>query len=472
MISWARFLDYTGFFFITIRLLFCTKCCSPARPSSTLDHNEIERRKLKAEDILCPVLATLYKQGLLHPNSAGRVYWDDLSMALQEHLGVLPSWALFHSVSYAAFKEHDVHQSARSRFGKKRCLNLFKMNVGQVERPEYLKHGFSTTIRDSRYDPAVEELGDEKEPEEEANASTATTTTTTTTTTPITTTITTAIETKTLPPNQNFKARQKESRRQRFERWFTRRVFFLQEDRCYLSGLARVIKDARESGCQAGEFSEPNMTVFHPTCCESKHRKELFEYQACLKLASLFVCFGTVDEGSGRLYMSRLDLEAIYLESCFPVGWKKTPQWGFESSLRALSKMSESGLLFAKAVDMEIMNTLPAAQRKQQLQVETGYSDFAMMLRFIKLLKKRGFHFFQEDETIDSTTLNTGTNHGSQQCSDAMEKGDTTFPDMDDVDFVDEGGRLSLGSLSSLVSLDSSGGEGEGEDDDTIPLIR
>ena len=95
-----------------------------------------------------------------------------------------------------------------------------------------------------------------------------------------------------------------------------------------------------------------------------------------------------------------------------------------------------------------------------------------MMLRFIKLLKKRGFHFFQEDETIDSTTLNTGTNHGSQQCSDAMEKGDTTFPDMDDVDFVDEGGRLSLGSLSSLVSLDSSGGEGEGEDDDTIPLIR
>ena len=281
MISVDRFLDYAGFFFITIRLLFCTKCCSPVRPLSTLDHNEIEQRKLKAVDILCPVLATLYKQGLLHPNSAGGVYWDDLSMALQEHLGVLPSWALFHSVSYAAFKENDVHQSTRSRFGKKRCINIFKMNVGQIERPEYIKHGFSTTIRDSRYDPAVEEAGDEKEPEEEART---------------TTTTTTVIETNTLPPpppNQNSKARRKESRRQRFERWFTRRVFFLQEDRCYLSGLARVIKDAREYGSQAGEFSEHNITAFHPTCCESKHRKELFGYQACLKLASLFVCFGT-----------------------------------------------------------------------------------------------------------------------------------------------------------------------------------
>ena len=118
------------------------------------------------------------------------------------------------------------------------------MNVGQIERPEYIKHGFSTTIRDSRYDPAVEEAGDEKEPEEEAKT---------------TTTTTTVIETNTLPPpppNQNSKARRKESRRQRFERWFTRRVFFLQEDRCYLSGLARVIKDAREYGSQAGEFSE------------------------------------------------------------------------------------------------------------------------------------------------------------------------------------------------------------------------
>ena len=95
------------------------------------------------------------------------------------------------------------------------------------------------------------------------------------------------------------------------------------------------------------------MSMYHPDCVESNYEEELCEWQATVKLASLFACFGEIDERSGRLYMSRDALESIYLDSRFPTGYK-IRSWGVESSLRVVAKMSEFDLKFAKVVNVEI----------------------------------------------------------------------------------------------------------------------
>ena len=260
-------------------------------------------------------------------------------MALQE-IGTLPGCALFHCAGIAAFKDGDFHQTLRSRCGKKRFINVFKMNVEQTERHEYTKHGCSTNIRDTRFDPvpaapslelpstaredeSVED--DEKKTERERSMS---------------------------GEDEATSKIVRASRKERFDRWFTRRSFFLRENRCYLSGLARVLKQARDEGVHCGEWSARNMSMYHPDCVES-YKEELCEWQATVKLASLFACFGEIDERSGRLYMSRDALESIYLDSRFPNGYK-IRSWGVESSLRVVAKMSEFDLKFAKVVNVEI----------------------------------------------------------------------------------------------------------------------
>lgn len=462
--SWDRFIDFSQFLIITVRLLFCKSCCSTRKDSQKLDQRERHLREAKAAKIACPVLALLYNQGILHPNTDGRVSWDDLFVALEE-IGTLPGYALFHSAGIAAFKDVDFHQSIRSRFGQKRYLNVFKMSVGQIERLEYIKHGCSSTIRDTRYDPVSSSGATASAKGDPATTNTIETKSVTGTT-------------DTIDGIANDARRLNKSRRQRFERWFTRRVFFLKEDRCYLSGLARVIKAVRDSGETLGEWSEEKMIIFHPKCYDSKYKQELIEWQACLKLTSLFVCFGQVDEGSGRLYMSRADLESIYLFSKFPIGYKKR-SWGFEATLRALSKMSEFDLKFAKAVEIEIINKITAKRRRRQNQevLDTRFSDLKMMWTFLNMMKKRGCAFLDENEE-DQLALDGINGHSSQRrINDGLdiERGysDGIVNDInigldngaDDLNALSADDGNDDGSRLSLVSLDSN------DDDDTIPLI-
>ena len=261
-------------------------------------------------------------------------------MALQE-IGTLPGCALFHCAGIAAFKDGDFHQTLRSRCGKKRFINVFKMNVEQTEHPEYTKHGCSTNIRDTRFDPvpaapSLELPATAREDESVKDGEKKT-----------------ERERSTSGEDEATSKLVRASRKERFDRWFTRRSFFLRENRCYLSGLARVLKQARDEGVHCGEWSTRNMSMYHPDCVESNYKEELCEWQATVKLASLFACFGEIDERSGRLYMSRDALESIYLDSRFPTGYK-IRSWGVESSLRVVAKMSEFDLKFAKVVNVEI----------------------------------------------------------------------------------------------------------------------
>ena len=481
--SCERILDIITFIFISIRLLLCPSRTSKQRLTSL----ELEQRKDKVHTIACPVLAILYNQGLLHPDEQGKVSWQQLYVALQE-IGTLPGHALFHSAGIAAFKDGDFHQTLRSRCGKNRYINIFRLNLGAIDRHEFVKHGFSTTIRDVRFDPTINETSNNTHSDtiDRKNVAMKDSGNGSGSATDSDSDDAADTEIKTKQKNtddanntkQTIHKRRRESRRQRFERWFTRRVFFLREDRCYLSGLARVLKEARDCGEKSGEWSQNNMKIFHPNPKCHDYSNELIEYQATIKWASLFVCFGQVDEGSGRLYMSREALESVLLDSKFPAGYIKKKAWGFESTLRSISKMSEFNLSFSKLIEAEFTDSdtstavTMVGNGRSCNGCETQLSDLKVTWRFIKLMQSKGIAFLNEINSEDlagsngtavlyfgraSKEFEKNQNQRKQDFEEDIENG-FIIHELDDVSSADEGGRLSLESLESI-------------DDDTAPLI-
>jgi len=134
---------------------------------------DLVRNRSKAHFIACPVLAGLYHRGILKPDEYGRVTEYELQSALQETGASLENSA-FQALGIAGYRGDDLHQNVRhcgpnhpEGFLSRFYVNLFTMNPGDAcavaghrtpggflcnANPQFQQHGYSTTIRDTRYD--------------------------------------------------------------------------------------------------------------------------------------------------------------------------------------------------------------------------------------------------------------------------------------------------------------------------------
>jgi hypothetical protein len=131
--------------------------------------------------IACPVMAGLYTSGRLIPNWEGQVSAKEVRDGLQE-IGCSAQIATFQAQGIASYAETDVHQNHRlstpkdlvkNLFVNTRFANLFTMqpadscfsNPENIENgvtkmggwpcnanPQNQQHGYSTTMRDMRFD--------------------------------------------------------------------------------------------------------------------------------------------------------------------------------------------------------------------------------------------------------------------------------------------------------------------------------
>ncbi|CAE7272736.1 FCPB [Symbiodinium necroappetens] len=145
---------------------------------------EAEREE-NAKRIPCPFLAGLYQEGILKPDEYGRVNSQHMKEAMMAAGSTIPN-AIFPSFGTVRFKEDDLHQTKRhwdyglipsgviDDFGLEKdlstlWLNIMTMNVPDKcidaaghaampskfpcnANPQHVQHGYSTTIRDPRYD--------------------------------------------------------------------------------------------------------------------------------------------------------------------------------------------------------------------------------------------------------------------------------------------------------------------------------
>ena len=145
---------------------------------------EAEREE-NAKRIPCPFLAGLYQEGILKPDEHGRVNSQHMKEAMMAAGSTIPN-AIFPAFGTVRFKEDDLHQTKRhwdyglipsgviDDLGLEKdlstlWLNIMTMNVpdrcvdaaGHAmvpskfpcnANPQHVQHGYSTTIRDPRYD--------------------------------------------------------------------------------------------------------------------------------------------------------------------------------------------------------------------------------------------------------------------------------------------------------------------------------
>ena len=94
----------------------------------------------------------MYRRGWLNPTPAGVITWQELFACLRA-IGFCRASAHGQAVNIAAYRSHDTAQT-RDRGGVRRFLNIFQMSPGETSASAAMQvqHGFSTTIRDSRFD--------------------------------------------------------------------------------------------------------------------------------------------------------------------------------------------------------------------------------------------------------------------------------------------------------------------------------
>jgi len=221
-------------------------CCG-RRAQRRLPADLEQERRLNAHRIACPVLASMYRRGMLNPTAEGVITWQELFACLRT-VGFDHASAHGQAVGIAAYRKGDTEMSRRDRGGVSRFLNIFRMSPGEASATAalQLQHGFSTTIRDSRFDSA---------------------------------------ESAVVSDQASLGIR--ESRAARFEEWYNAVPGVMQvhpdsgERRCYLAGLAALLGHAKVHGDKSGRWSPDNVEQCLPTAAAMGYTTEMFEAQVC-----------------------------------------------------------------------------------------------------------------------------------------------------------------------------------------------
>lgn len=284
------------------------------RPEETASPEE-QQRRLNAHRIACPVLASMYRRGWLNPTPAGVITWQELFACLRA-IGFCRASAHGQAVNIAAYRGDDTAQTTRDRGGVRRFLNIFSMSPGETSASAamQLQHGFSTIIRDSRFDAGADA------------------------------------------------AAVRESRKARFAEVFGgEEVMTLDpatgERRCYLAGLARVLGHAKLHGDKAGEWSSDNIAQTHPKAAAAGFGSELSEWQPVFAWSFFWVAFGETDP-DGRRYMSEAALESMFLDSQVPTYWAGGRSFGFQEGFETTAALgSDTGLVLPRQVETELLQS-------------------------------------------------------------------------------------------------------------------
>lgn len=262
----------------------------------------------------CPVLAALTSAGHLRPDSKGRVEDSMMTAALQQ-TGTSAVFAGFQTAGIVGFWKSDVHQETRlagpgSPSGTK-YVNIRTMNPGDActkdmgntnsgypcnINTQYQQHGYSTKLLDPR--------GGSN-------------------------------------PQRRFKAV--------FGRLgVMSSIRGVKERVMTVAGLGKLLGRARSHGDLSGEnslnrtfgLSESNMKNFHPSIADRSKYMPLAQWQAQLAWAGFWNAFSR--KKNGVSYMPKSDLESLFLEGRFPVGWQKR-NWGFGTVLRFIPNFNGTG---------------------------------------------------------------------------------------------------------------------------------
>ena len=309
--------------------------CFPGQNARrTLTEAEAEERCASAHRIACPVLASMYRAGLLNPTPSGIITWQDLFAGLRA-IGFCRSSAMFQAFGIASYRASDPQQTLRDRGGVHRFLNIFQMSPGETSKSASMQvqHGFSTVIRDSRNDDGAESL-----------------------------------------------ASIRASREARFNEIFGQEGIFRTEDgerRCYLDGLSRVLSHLKQHGDKSGEWSSENLATVHPSAAKKGFASEMHEWQPLFAFCACWCAFGQTD-AQGHQYMSESALQSMYLDSHVPQYWKEGHRFGFKEGLEAVAALgSETSLLLPAQVQAEVLSTCTV-------------SRVHMAIKFAQFLAKRG----------------------------------------------------------------------------------
>ena len=272
---------------------------------------EAEREE-NAKRIPCPFLAGLYQEGILKPDEHGRVNSQHMKEAMMEAGSTIPN-AIFPAFGTVRFKEGDLHQTSRhwdyglipsgliDDFGLEKdlstlWLNIMTMNVpdkcvdaaGHAEvpskfpcnaNPQHVQHGYSTTIRDPRYD--AEDPTREKRFKDWIEP--------------------TLVMNKTLDENQRVMT---------------------------FDGFCKLLARMALDGDLSGEWSllprlqheGSNLQHYHPHVTE-ENGEALYHWTAWLAWVGLWEAYGyPCPDGQGK-YMTESDLRRFLLRGRLPVGW-------------------------------------------------------------------------------------------------------------------------------------------------------
>mmetsp|Transcript_26726 Transcript_26726/g.55453 ORF Transcript_26726/g.55453 Transcript_26726/m.55453 type:complete len:384 (+) Transcript_26726:55-1206(+) len=273
-----------------------------------------EEREENAKRIPCPFLAGLYSEGILKPDEFGRVNSQHLKEAMVEVGSTVPN-AVFPSFGTVRFKEEDIHQTERhwdyglvpsgflNQIGlpedlSNLWLNIMTMNVpdkcvdaaGHAEvpskfpcnaNPQHVQHGYSTTIRDPRYDS--------EDP----------------------------------------------TREKRFKDWIEPTLVVnksLSDEKVMtFDGFVALLARVAVEGDLSGEWSlKPNLEYegsnlqhYHPHV-QPPNAYALYHWTAWLAWVGLWEAYGyPYPDNSGAKFMTESDLRRFMLEGKLPKNWKK-----------------------------------------------------------------------------------------------------------------------------------------------------
>lgn len=287
-------------------------------------------RKLHAHRIPCPLMSSFYRKGWLNPDKYGRVEWMEMYKGLRIS-GASVMSSFFQTTGIVAYNETDYEQTVRNREAdvlgvivpflhtakpsKRRYVNLFRMNPGDYINSHFVQHGFSTTIRDGRYDHIakpvrVEEgeglllMGGMEESDEQREFD-----------------------------------RVRKLRQERLNDWIGAEGILDAHGRLYLKGLGKLLVNMKDHGDRSSEWSfdpksseKQNIDKYHPKASQEKGdqvKEPLSEWQALLAWLATLTGFGNNrTSGFGGEYLTRDDLVGLFLDSELPKNWEKD-SWGF-----------------------------------------------------------------------------------------------------------------------------------------------
>jgi hypothetical protein len=287
-------------------------------------------RKLHAHRIPCPLMSSFYRRGWLNPDQYGRVEWMEMYNSLRIS-GASVMSSFFQTTGIVAYNETDYEQTVRNREpdvlavfaqflhtgkpSKLRYVNLFRMNPGDYINSHYVQHGFSTTIRDRRYDHMAKPVrvkegeglvlvGGTEEADEQLEFD-----------------------------------RVRKLRRGRLDDWIGAAGVLDEQGRLYVKGLGKLLVDMKEHGDRSSEWSfdaksseKQNIDKYHPKASQEKGqyiKEPLSEWQAMLAWLATLTGFGQNRTNSfGGEYLTRDDLDGLFLDSELPKSWEKI-SWGF-----------------------------------------------------------------------------------------------------------------------------------------------